>query len=336
MRLSFFRKHCAETEEKVVEDGKCPVSKRPFDFVGTFCQSKHAGAPPLKLENRFFTHFFGDEVCRQQEYHADNRREQPDGGGEGEPAAQQANTVGVCFKYLGHGKVLRVLQRIDLFKAVGHDAAHAQDQHQDNSGLYVGQRNMDQALPAVCTVNCGGFILFHVNACNGRKVDDGAPACFFPDGGDYRGGAEIFGVAQEKDGVKSQLLDDLVHHTPRGGKEVYQNAANHRPRKKMGKINGGLRYFFEPFPANLVQKQSQNDGNGKLEYQPEETEAEGVPEYAVKIVETEHIFKIFQPDPFAAQNAFFKIEVLKGDDNAVHGKIMKNQKIQNGGQQKQI
>ena len=39
---------------------------------------------------------------------------------------------------------------------------------------------------------------------------------------------------------------------------------------------------------------------------------------------------------FAAQNAFFKIEVLKGDDNAVHGKIMKNQKIQNGGQQKQI
>ena len=132
------------------------------------------------------------------------------------------------------------------------------------------------------------------------------------------------------------MLDDLVHHTPRGGKEVYQNAANHRPRKKMGKINGGLRYFFEPFPANLVQKQSQNDGNGKLEYQPEETEAEGVPEYAVKIVETEHIFKIFQPDPFAAQNAFFKIEVLKGDDNAVHGKIMKNQKIQNGGQQKQI
>ena len=29
----------------------------------------------------------------------------------------------------------------------------------------------------------------------------------------------------KKDGVKSQLLDDLVHHTPRGGKEVYQNAA---------------------------------------------------------------------------------------------------------------
>ena len=63
--------------------------------------------------------------------------------------------------------------------------------------------------------------------------------------------------------------------------------------------------FLNRFPPISFKKQSQNDGNGKLEYQPEETEAEGVPEYAVKIVETEHIFKIFQPDPFAAQNAFF-------------------------------
>lgn len=112
-------------------------------------------------------------------------------------------------------------------------------------------------------------------------------------------------------GANSQLLDDLVHHTPRGGKEVYQNAANHRPRKKMGKINGGLRYFFEPFPANLVQKQSQNDGNGKLEYQPEETEARGVPEYAVKIVETEHIFKIFSPIHSLPRMPFLKLKSLK-------------------------
>jgi hypothetical protein len=97
-----------------------------------------------------------------------------------------------------------------------------------------------------------------------------------------------------------------------------------------------LYYRSELSGFYLVKKKGENNGHGKAEYEAVNTEQRGITQKPEEIDAAEKIFEMLKPDPGTIHHPPERIEILKRDKSAVHGHIVEDKIINNGGKEKKI
>jgi hypothetical protein len=92
-------------------------------------------------------------------------------------------------------------------------------------------------------------------------------------------------------------------------------------------IGDGLYKALEFLPPQFVDHQGEKDGRRKSENDPEPADHKRIPEYFPEIVVLDHLDKVLEPDPRAAENAGPEAVVLESDDHTRHGGIAEQQII---------
>jgi hypothetical protein len=96
--------------------------------------------------------------------------------------------------------------------------------------------------------------------------------------------------------------------------------------------NGLDKSLIRPAPY-LIQENGEYYGKRKTEQQAVETEQKGVFDQAEKVGVLEEFNEVLQTDPRAPENTQPGIVFLKGNNNPVHGDIMKNDVKKKSGKQ---
>ena len=88
--------------------------------------------------------------------------------------------------------------------------------------------------------------------------------------------------------------------------------------------------------ADFIQQQRQDYWRGKLEQKTHDIEDQGVAQEPEEVERVEKIYKVLEPDPRASQNAELGSEILERDDGTIDGSIVKQNKICQGGNGKEV
>jgi hypothetical protein len=104
----------------------------------------------------------------------------------------------------------------------------------------------------------------------------------------------------------------------------------------MGQITDILDYFFESPVRHLVEQDCKNNRGGKTPKQAIKTNKQGIPYQFPKVGVQNKFLKMFKPYPGTAHNTPDNIVVLKGNQNSIHGGIMKNKIIYQGNKKNNI
>jgi hypothetical protein len=97
-----------------------------------------------------------------------------------------------------------------------------------------------------------------------------------------------------------------------------------------------LYYGSESPGFDFIKKQGENNRHGKAEYKAINTKQSGISQEPEEIDAVEKILKMLKPDPGAAGHAPEGIKVLKRDKGAVHGHVMENKIVNNGGKKEKV
>lgn len=96
----------------------------------------------------------------------------------------------------------------------------------------------------------------------------------------------------------------------------------------MRRIRNGLDDFLEGTCPDFVESERQDDRQRKPDDQLVEAEAERIPEQIPEIVGIEETLEMIEAHPWAVHDSFAGDKVLKGNLDAVHGRIVKYKEIQ--------
>jgi hypothetical protein len=104
----------------------------------------------------------------------------------------------------------------------------------------------------------------------------------------------------------------------------------------MGEVEDALVDPLEKGAPYLVEENGQDDRDGKAENQGVDVEEQGVFEYFEKVRRPEEPAELLEAHPLAPRDTQPDLEVLEGDNGAVHGYILKDQVIGQGQDQKNV
>jgi hypothetical protein len=97
-----------------------------------------------------------------------------------------------------------------------------------------------------------------------------------------------------------------------------------------------LYYRSELSGFYLVEEKGKNNGHGKTEYKAINTDQYRITEKPEKIDAAKKILEMLKPDPRTVSHPPKRIEILERDKSAIHGHIVENKIINNGGKEKKV
>ena len=208
-------------------------------------------------------------------------------------AAQQ------IIKKKNHG----VLHQEDLFVAGVQQRADLHDEHQDDGAADGGQRDVPHQLPAAGAVDLGGFIQLGIDAGEGREVDDRAVTGLFPEvlTDDHR--REELGIGHDVGGVlfAEHLDQHMIGDTVGGGEELIGQRRHNHDGDEVRDIHQRLGKALEPFAAQLVEQQCEDDRRREGEDQVGQRDCQRVAQQTPEIRAGEEFFKVLQSGEGAAE-----------------------------------
>jgi hypothetical protein len=96
----------------------------------------------------------------------------------------------------------------------------------------------------------------------------------------------------------------------------------------MRHVTNRLDYSLESPASQLIQKQGENNGSGKLKDHLVEVDHEGIADDLPRGGSREELREVLQSYPIAAENASPEGVILKTDYHAVHRQVVENDVIQ--------
>jgi hypothetical protein len=115
-----------------------------------------------------------------------------------------------------------------------------------------------------------------------------------------------------------------VHKTRAGREDNRHNAYKGGDRYEVRQVGNGLdKSLIRPAPY-LIQENGEDYGKRKTEQQAVETEQKGVFNQAEKVGVLEEFNEVLKTDPRAPEHTQPCVVFLEGNNNSVHGDIMKN------------
>jgi hypothetical protein len=104
----------------------------------------------------------------------------------------------------------------------------------------------------------------------------------------------------------------------------------------MRHITYTLYYRSELSGFHLIEKKSENNRHGKAEYETINTEECSITQKPKEIDTAEKILEMLKPNPWTVGHPPERIKILERDKSAVHGHIVENKIIGNGGKEEKV
>ena len=195
---------------------------------------------------------------------------------------------------------------------------------------------MPHQLPAAGAVDLGGFIQLGIDAGEGREVDDRAVTGLFPEvlTDDHR--REELGIGHDVGGVlfAEHLDQHMIGDTVGGGEELIGQRRHNHDGDEVRDIHQRLGKALEPFAAQLVEQQCEDDRRREGEDQVGQRDCQRVAQQTPEIRAGEEFFKVLQSGEGAAEQrldggvAIVGAEVLERHDQACHRRVVENEHVQ--------
>ena len=213
--------------------------------------------------------------------------------------------------------------------------AHAQDQHQHDGGADGGQGDVPQAAQTARAVHHGGFVQLGVHVGQGGQEDDGAPAGFLPDGLADNHPAEGVRRAHVVDGMAQHDFRELVHDA--GRPEHDEGDGNDDDDgDEVRHVEQRLQQLFIAQRPHFVEQQRQDDRSRKIKDDVHQAQDQRIGQIGNPGRKFEEVLEPLKAHPLAAQDAGVRHVVFKRDDDAEHGQVLKDHKVDQPREQEQI
>ena len=148
--------------------------------------------------------------------------------------------------------------------------------------------------------------------------------------------AEILGLAHYIGGRAAESLYDGVHPAAVDREHAAHQANQHNHRDKVRQVGDGLRHALKAFAGDAVHHQRQDDGHGEARQQIVEIQDQRIADDVFKVVGFKKVTEPFETYPRAASDAVGKVEIAEGNLHAVHGPVVEDRNIEEGGQDHQV
>jgi len=101
-------------------------------------------------------------------------------------------------------------------------------------------------------------------------------------------------------------------------------------------VGDGLRHALKAFAGDAVHHQRQDDGHGEARQEIVEIQDQRIADDVFKVVGFKKVTEPFETYPRAASDAVGKVEIAEGNLHAVHGPVVEDRNIEEGGQDHQV
>ena len=128
----------------------------------------HIKAPPLRLPDSIAADFIADLIGNHDHGKVNNGIEQTDCGTVAVVAVYQTFPVNEGGNNVGFFQVIVVVEQNDLLIADVQNAAHPQDQQQDDRTGDTGQGHVKGLFESPCAVGLGHLVKLLIDACQSR------------------------------------------------------------------------------------------------------------------------------------------------------------------------
>ena len=123
------------------------------------------------------------------------------------------------------------------------------------------------------------------------------------------------------DAFPAEKGDNVVDHPVGEAGEINEKPHHDDHGDEVGEVGHSLHRLFEPPGAQFVEQQRKQQGGGEGKHQGVYAQDHRVPEGAEKVGVPEQPGKVLEAYPGAPQKAQAGAVILKGDNQAVNGKI---------------
>ncbi len=276
------------------------------------------------------------QIGRQHQHKADHRLEHTGRRGHTHVVQLQQGPVNVGVDGLG-GTAQKALAQGHLVEEAEvrvKDAADGHEEHQDDHGAKHGQGDIADLLELGGPVQPGRLIKAFVNAADTGHVDDGALPGALPevDNGEnngpvFGGGVPVDGIVLEDGGVQVAvcLAQEGVHDKGQDDRRYHGGKTDDR-LDHLGRLAGG----------DLGHTDGDKYRDDQPKQDPHHIVEDGVADHDEGVLGFEQVFKVIKGAPGALENADREVDLLEGDEDAEHGKVVVGDKVDKAGQHHKV
>ena len=114
---------------------------------------------------------------------------------------------------------------------------------------------------------------------------------------------------------------------PRGGQELQDHAHDHHRGDEVWGVGDELDGLLEGGAARVVERQRQQDGDGKAGEQVVDAQPQGVAEDAPEAERLGEPHHVLEPDPRTAPDPLYRGEIAERDLSPVHGHVVEDDDV---------
>ena len=175
-----------------------------------------------------------------------------------------------------------------------------------------------------------------IDAGERSQIDDGIPAHLLPNAGPDVHMPEVFGLAHDVGRRAAQRAHDGAHPAAVDGEHAVHHAHKHDDGDEVRQVGDRLGDLAKAAAGHGVHDQRQQNRHREAGQQVIEAQDQRVAHERGKVVAVEEVVEPLHAHPLAARDAVGKVEIAEGDLHAVHRPVMKDEDIQEGGENHQV